>query len=398
MAEDLPAFGQNMACWRWNPSNAVKRSGGPHACVQACKWNFNPQAPPTQIVQNLPSSCSWSGLKTLGKIVLVGWRCANFWAKYVVGDGSPWMQGKRSGGPHAYIYIQMHVVTYIHTYIHTHIHTYIYVYTLVRTSHSVGLSQSAQRGWFAPLLERKKQLRYLWAKGAGSAAGQATGRARKCICFLVRSHDPIVSPCVDDFPTTCPIALMIKSPSFLSPWIQCYSRHENPKTMLKSWRPTKKSRPQFHHRTTILETRMTTSFWRIAMYIYIMYIRWSSQDIPICRLVVSLHFSVLRQTPINIAGQIHRLAFINGIFRSAVKIYIYNSYVLSLSQSVAHSLTHSLTHSFIQSVSQSVAHSLTHSLIHSFIHFVLILKRRLGVTAVRCFVLLSRLLYIFFKT
>ena len=111
----------------------------------------------------------------------------------------------------------------------------------MRTSHSVGLSQGAQRGWFAPLLERKKQLRYLWAKGAGSAAGQATGRARKCICFLVRSHDPIVSPCVDDFPTTCPIALMIKSPSFLSPWIQCYSRHENPKTMLKSWRPTKKS-------------------------------------------------------------------------------------------------------------------------------------------------------------
>ena len=28
------------------------------------------------------------------------------------------MQGKRSGGPHAYIYIQMHVVTYIYIYIH----------------------------------------------------------------------------------------------------------------------------------------------------------------------------------------------------------------------------------------------------------------------------------------
>ena len=352
MAEDLPAFGQNMACWRWNPSNAVKRSGGPHACVQACKWNFNPQAPPTQIVQNLPSSCSWSGLKTLGKIVLVGWRCANFWAKYVVGDGSPWMQGKRSGGPHAYIYIQMHVVTYI----------YIYIYTLVRTSHSVGLSQSAQRGWFAPLLERKKQLRYLWAKGAGSAAGQATGRARKCICFLVRSHYPIVSPCVDDFPTTCPIALMIKSPSFLSPWIQCYSRHENPKMMLKSWRPPKKSpalisssnyHPGNKHEWQHLFGGL--------LYIYIMYIRWSSQDIPICRLVVSLHFSVLRQTSINIAGQIHRLAFINGIFRSAVKIY---TYIIVM---FFHSLTHSFIHSFSQSVSRSLTPSLIHSVIHSFI-------------------------------
>ena len=92
------------------------------------------------------------------------------------------MQGKEVEGRMLYIYIYIYRCMYVHTYI------YIYIYTLVRTSHSVGLFQSARRGWFAPLLERKKQLRYLWAKGAGSAAGQATGRARKCTCFLVRSH------------------------------------------------------------------------------------------------------------------------------------------------------------------------------------------------------------------
>lgn len=120
----------------------------------------------------------------------------------------PLNAGKRSGGPHA---------IYIYTDACMYKHTYIYIYTLVRTSHSVGLFQSAQRGWFAPLLERKKQLRYLWAKGAGSAAGQATGLPKMHMFFGEIPVYPTVSPFVDDFLTTCPIALMIKSPSVLSP-------------------------------------------------------------------------------------------------------------------------------------------------------------------------------------